>query len=62
MAMSVFIAMTAADDIYNLDSIDAAMMSVYFQAIALLSLGYTLSSIKPDKLDFDVYKNDAAAA
>ena len=62
MALSVFIAMTAADDMYNLDFIEAAAMSVYFQAIALLSLGYTLRSLKPDEIDFDVYKNDTAAA
>lgn len=62
MALSVFIAIVAADDIYNLDFIDAAIMSVYFQAIALLSLGYTLRSIKPDEIDFDVYKNDATTA
>jgi hypothetical protein len=61
MAMSVFFTMTAAGDRYNLDFIDATILSIYFQAIALLSLGYTLRSIKPDEIDFDVYKNDAAA-
>jgi len=60
MALSVFIAITAADDMYSLDFIDAVIMSVYFQGIALLSLGYTLNSIKPDEIDFDVYRNDAA--
>jgi len=62
MALSVFFAVTAAGDRYNLDFVDAAIMSVYFQAIALLSLGYALRSIKPGEIDFDVYKNDAAAA
>ena len=62
MALSVFFAMTAAGDRYNLDFVDAVIMSIYFQAIALLSLGYTLRSIKPDEIDFDVYKNDAAIA
>lgn len=62
MALSVFFAMTAAGDRYNLDFVDAVIMSIYFQAIALLSLGYTLRSIKPDEIDFDVYKDDAAAA
>jgi len=62
MALSIFIAITAADDMYNLDFVAALIMSLYFQAIALLSLGYTLRSIDPDKIDFDVYKNDAAAA
>lgn len=61
MALSVFIAVTAADDIYSLDFLDAAIMSIYFQAIALFSLGYALRNISTDKIDFDVYKNDAAA-
>ena len=60
MALSVFIALSAADDIYNLDFVAAVIMSVYFQVIALLSLGYTLSSIRTDEIDFDVYKNDTA--
>ncbi len=62
MALSVFIAITAADDMHSLDAGDAVILSVYFQAIALVSLGYTLNSIKPDEIDFDVYKNDAASA
>ena len=62
MALSVFIAITAADDVYNLDAVDAVIMSVYFQAITLLSLGYTLRNLKLDEIDFDVYKNDVAAA
>jgi len=33
MALSVFIAITAADNMYNLDFIEAVIMSVYFQAI-----------------------------
>jgi hypothetical protein len=60
MALSIFIAVTAADDIYKLDFIDATLMSVYFQAIALLSLGYILRSIKPEDIDFEVYKTDTA--
>jgi len=62
MALSVFIAITAADDVYNLDAVDAVIMSVYFQAVTLLSLGYTLRNLKLDEIDFDVYKNDVAAA
>lgn len=60
IVMSIFIAVTAADDIYKLDFIDATLMSVYFQVISLLSLGYILRSIKPEDIDFDVYKNDTA--
>jgi len=53
--LSVFIAVIADDDMYNLAFADAAIMSVYFQAIALFSLAYVLRSIKPDEIDFDVY-------
>ncbi len=62
MALSVFIAITAADDAYNLDAVDAVIMSVYFQAVSLLSLGYTLRNLKLDDIDFDVYKNGVTAA
>ena len=60
IVLSVFIAVTAADDIYNLDFIYATLLSVYFQAISLLSLGYMLRNIKPEDIDFDVYKSDTA--
>jgi hypothetical protein len=61
MALSVFIGMTAADDKYNLQPVEAMIMSVYFQVIALLSLGYSLSSLKTEEIDFDVYRNDVTA-
>ena len=60
MALSAFIAVTAADDIYSLDAVGAAITSVYFQAVALLSLGYTLRGIRPEEIDFDVYKENGA--
>ena len=60
MAMSVFIAVTAIDDLYKLDYLDAVLMSVYFQAIALMSLGIPLNDLKLEEIDFDVYKNDPA--
>jgi hypothetical protein len=60
IVLSVFIAVTAADDIYSLDFIDATLVSVYFQAVSLLSLGYVLRSIKPEDIEFDVYKSDTA--
>ena len=60
MALSVFIAIAAADDVYSLDFVGATILSIYFQVVALLSLGYMMRSIDPDEIDFDVYKNDAA--
>ncbi len=61
IALSVFIAVSAADDIYNLDAFEAVIMSVYFQVIAVFSIGYSLHNIKPDEIDFEVYKNETAA-
>ena len=58
--LSAFIAVSAADDIYNLDAFDAVIMSVYFQIIALFSIGFSLHNIKLEEIDFDVYKNGTA--
>lgn len=60
MAMSLFIAVTAVDDLYNLDFLDAVFMSIYFQAIALVSVGVPMNNIRLEEIDFDVYKSDAA--
>jgi hypothetical protein len=35
-------------------------MSVYFQIIAVFSIGYSLHNIKVDEMDLDVYKSEAA--
>lgn len=59
MALSVFMATSAADDVFELGFVDALIMSIYFQAVALLSLGYTLNSVRPSEMNFDVYKGDA---
>ena len=60
MALSVFIAIEALDDMIMMDPLDAVILSVYFQVIALLSLGYTIKNIKCDDIDFEVYRSDAA--
>ena len=62
MALSLFIAIAAADDVFSLDAVDATVMSIYFQVCAVLSLGFMLRNIKLEEIDFDVYKNDATAA
>lgn len=61
MAMSAFFVMTAAEDLYSLDHLDALLMTLYFQGIALLSLGYNLRNMRLDDTDFEVYKDDAPA-
>ena len=62
MAMSVYFMTAAADDIYDLDFLDASLLSLYFQIIAFLSVGHMLRSLKLDDINFDVYKNDTAIA
>ena len=59
IALSVYFISAAADDLYNLDFLDATLLSVYFQAIVILSIGHILRAIRPEDIDFDVYKNDA---
>ena len=61
IAMSVFFITVAADDVYDMDFLDAILLSAYFQVIALLSIGSILRSVRPDDIDFDVYKSDATA-
>lgn len=61
MAMSVFFITQAADDVYDLDYLDATLVSVYFQAIVFLSIGHVLRSLKLEDIDFEVYKSHLAA-
>ncbi len=60
MAMSVFFMTQAADDLYNLDFLDATLMSLYFQAIVFMSTGHALRNMQIKDIDFDVYKDSPA--
>ena len=60
MALSVFYIWAAADQITDLDSLDASLVSIYFQAIAILSIGYMLRTIRLEDVNFDVYKDETA--
>ncbi len=62
MVMSIFFMTEAAADVYDLDFLDAFLMSVYFQVIALLSLGHALRGLKLQDINFDVYKGDGTPA
>ncbi|MDJ0653152.1 MAG: hypothetical protein QNJ40_03285 [Xanthomonadales bacterium] len=61
MALSVFYIMTALDQMFDLDYLDATMLSLYFQAIIWLSVGHMLRSIRLEDLNFEVYRADPAA-
>lgn len=61
MAMSIFFMTTAADDVYDLDFLDASLLSLYFQVIAFVSIGHMLRSMRLEDVDFEVYRNDITA-
>lgn len=61
MAMSVFFMTQTADDLYDLDFLDATLISLYLQAVAVLSLGHVLRSLSLKDVNFDVYKNNGEA-
>ena len=55
MAMSVFFMSLAADDVFDLDFLDASLLSLYFQVIAFVSIGHVLRTLRVGDLDFEVY-------
>lgn len=62
MAGSVFFAMHGARDVFGLGFLDATLMSVYFQAIAVLSIGHLLRNLRLEDIDFEVYRNGSAVS
>ena len=60
MAMSVFWMTQAADDLYDLDFLDATIMSLYFQLLVFLSLGHSLRNMRLEDINFDLYKEKPA--
>jgi hypothetical protein len=60
MALSVFWMTQAADDLYDLAFLDATIMSIYFQVVALLSIGTLLRNMKLKDVNFEVYRDSPA--
>ena len=61
IVLSLFIGLRAAGNTLPMDAIEATLMSVYFQVIVLLSLGYVLNSLRIEDMNFEVYRDDVAA-
>ena len=61
IAMSVFLMTTAAGDVFDLDSFEPSIASLYFQLIVWISLGTMFRSLRIDDINFEVYKNDVPA-
>ncbi|MCH9648115.1 MAG: hypothetical protein K0U98_07750 [Deltaproteobacteria bacterium] len=60
LAVSIFFMTVAADNIFQLDFLDATLMSLYFQAIVFFSCGHVLRRLKLGEVNFDVYKEEEA--
>lgn len=56
IAMSIYFMTAAADDVYDIDALDAILMSVYFQVVVLISVVSVLNAVLPEEMNFDVYK------
>ena len=61
IVMSAFYVFSYFDRIYEIDYLDASLMSIYFQLIALLSVGHMMRTLKIEDINFDVYRNGAPA-
>ena len=62
IAMNVFYMFHTLDQAFGLDYLDATMLSIYVQAIAVLGIGTMLKSVKLDQIDFSVYRESAVVS
>lgn len=58
MVVSVFFGLSAADDVYSMDFLDATLMSLYLQVVVFLSIGYLLREFRLDDVEFGVYRDE----
>ncbi len=61
IAMSFFFIAATADDLYNLDYLDALKTSIYLQAITIVSVGSLLKAMNLKDMNFEVYKDADSA-
>ena len=60
LVMSLFFIYTAAGDVYDLNAYQHVMMSIYFQIVAVISIGNIIWGQPLESLNFEVYKADVA--
>jgi hypothetical protein len=58
IGMSLFVAITGVIDTYGLDRLSPAVMSLYCQLIAAASMSSMLNTLRLDRLDFEVYREE----
>jgi hypothetical protein len=57
VAVSLFMLSQTADDVFDLDYLDAPLMSLYFQLLVGLGIGNVLRNASIDQFNFDVYRD-----
>jgi hypothetical protein len=53
---SLFLMVTSATEVFDLEHLEVIFNSLYFQVIAFFGLGSTLQAMNLDEIDFEVYK------
>ena len=53
---SLFLIITGIVEHYNLDYLEATLMSIYLQLIIFIGLGSILRGLRVENIDFEVYK------
>lgn len=60
ISISGFAALQSLDGVYNIDYLDASIMSLYLVVVASLSFGYLLRQQLAADIDFEVYRDAEA--
>ena len=53
---SLFLMITTAVEVFNLEHFEVIFNSLYFQVIGFFGLGSTLQAMNLDEINFEVYK------
>ncbi len=62
IAMSVFFMALAVMDEFDMHYLQALLLSLYFQALAIFGIGTMLRTSRIETMDFEVYRKDPSAA
>lgn len=58
IAASLFLIINGIVENYNLEYLESALMSIYLQLIIFIGLGTILRNLRPENIDFEVYKEE----
>lgn len=59
--MTIYLMLHSWVNIYELNNLEVLINSLYFQVLALFSIGALLGRLKVEKINFDVYRADTTA-